>query len=430
MVINKAYGRRATWASCIHKVNSTMAEDTDDHDAPPDMRERHTGQPRNVVLGDQGRGGTDVFFAAVRMTRMPMCLSDPSQPDNPLVFVNRAFEDLTGYMAEEVLGRNCRFLQGPDTDPAAMDEVRRAIAAKVDVSVECYNHRKDGSGFWNALYLSPVFDEAGGLLYFFASQLDVTKRREAEAMMQQGQRMDALGSMAAGVAHEFGNMMTIVRGSLKQARRHPSSERQAEQLARVEWGAAQATRLTQQMLSFAHWQAPYSNLADLGELVRNMDDLMKQVAGIGIALTVDAPPEPLPVLVVASQLELALFNLVRNAADAMLEGGVLTISTRRLNKGDAGEFAVLEVADTGVGMAPEVARRATEPFFTTKGRGKGTGLGLSMVRDCAEQCGGALEIDSTMGQGTRIHIVLPLSKGSVEGHKTPVSSAAPHVAAR
>jgi len=391
-----------------------MAEDTDDHDAPPDMRERHTGQPRNVVLSDQGPGSTDVFFAAVRMTRMPMCLSDPSQPDNPLVFVNRAFEDLTGYMAEEVLGRNCRFLQGPDTDPAVVDEIRRAIAAKVDVSVECYNYRKDGSGFWNALYLSPVFDEAGGLLYFFASQLDVTKQREAEAMMQQGQRMDALGSMAAGGAHEFGNMMTIVRGSLEQARRHPSSERQAEQLARAEWGAAQAARLTQQMLSFAHWQAPTSKLADLGELVRNMDDLMKQVAGIGIALTVDAPPEPLPVLVVASQLELALFNLVQNAADAMLEGGALTISTRRSHRCDAGEFAVLEVADTGVGMAPEVARRATEPFFTTKGRGKGTGLGLSMVRDCAEQCGGGLEIDSTMGQGTRIRIVLPLSEGSAE----------------
>jgi len=349
---------------------------------------------------------------------MPMCLSDPNQPDNPLVFVNRAFEDLTGYTAEEVLGRNCRFLQGPDTDPVAVDEVRRAIAARVDVSVELYNYRKDGSGFWDALYLSPVFDEAGGLLYFFASQLDVTRRREAEALAQQGQRMDALGSMAAGVAHEFGNMMTIVRGSLEQARRNPSNERQAEQLARAEWGATQAARLTQQMLNFAHWQAPTSKLADLGELVRNMDDLMKQVAGINIVLTVDAPPEPLPVLVVVGQLELAVFNLVQNAADAMSGGGALTISTRRLYRGGAGEFAVLEVADTGAGMAPDVARRAIEPFFTTKGTGKGTGLGLSMVRDCAEQSGGTLEIDSAVDQGTRIRIVLPLPVGSAKGSET------------
>jgi len=339
---------------------------------------------------------------------MPMCLSDPNQPDSPLVFVNRAFEDLTGYTQEEVLGRNCRFLQGPDTDPASVDEIRRAIAARVDVSVELYNHRKDGSGFWNALYLSPVFDGAGNLLHFFASQLDVTRRREAEALAQQGQRMDALGSVAAGVAHEFSNMMTIVRGGLEQARANPSTERQAQQLARAEWGAKQAERLTRQMLGFSRRQSHDSRLADLGELVRNMDSLMRQVAGIAITLTVDAPPEPLPLLVDAGQFELALFNLVRNAADAMPGGGTLTISTRHLDTGGAGRFAVLQVADTGDGMTPEVLRRAVEPFFTMKGPGKGTGLGLSMVRDFAEQAGGRVEIDSTVGQGTRIRIVLPL----------------------
>ncbi len=314
MLINKALGRRAAYVECIHRVHSVSGEDTDEHGTPPDLQERHTGQPRNVVLGDQGRGGTDVFFAAVRMTRMPMCLSDPNQPDNPLVLVNRTFEDLTGYKAEEVLGCNCRFLQGTDTDPAAVDEVRRSIAARVDVSVKLYNYRKDGSGFWDALYLSPVFDEAGDLLYLFASRLDVTRRRDAEALVQQAQRMDTLGSMAAGVAHEFGNMMTIVRGSLEQARRHPSRDRQAKQLARAEWGAAQVARLTQQMLNFAHWPAPALKLVNLSELVRNMDILMQQVAGIDTTLVMDAPPELLPVLVDVGQVELALFNLVQNAA--------------------------------------------------------------------------------------------------------------------
>ncbi len=211
----------------------------------------------------------------------------------------------------------------------------------------------------------------------------------------------------------------VVRGSLEQARRNPSSDRQADQLSRAEWGATQAARLTQQMLNFAHRQAPISKLADMGELVRNMDSLMQQVAGINIALTVDAAPEPLPVLVNAGQVELAVFNLVQNAADAMPEGGTLTISTGRLCKGGAGEFAVLEVADTGSGMAPEVARRAAEPFFTTKGRGKGTGMGLNLVRACAEQFGGTLKIDSTMGQGTRIRITLPLREASVADGGTP-----------
>ncbi len=108
------------------------------------------------------------------------------------------------------------------------------------------------------------------------------------------------------------------------------------------------------------------------------------------------------------QFELALFNLVRNAADAMPGGRTLTISTRHLDAGGGGRFAVLEVADTGGGMTPEVIRRAAEPFFTMKGPGKGTGLGLSMVRDFAEQAGGRVEIDSTVGQGTHLRVVLAL----------------------
>ena len=385
-----------------------MAKSISDRAAPASEGGHYAGGGRSVVHDGQGRGSTDVFLAVARLSPMPMCLSDPNRPDHPLVFVNRAFEDLTGYTQEDVLGRNCRFLQGPGTDPAVVAEIRRAIAAKVDVSVELYNYRKDGSGFWNALYLSPVLDDAGNLLHFFAGQLDVTRRREAEALAQQGQRMDALGSVAAGVAHEFSNMMTIVRGGLEQARANPSTDRQAQQLARAEWGAKQAERLTQQMLSFSRRQSHDSSLADLGELVCNMDSLMRQVAGIAITLTADAPPGPLPVLVDAGQLELVLFNLVRNAADAMPGGGTLTISTRHMDKNGAGRFAVLQVADTGGGMTPEVVRRAAEPFFTMKGPGKGTGLGLSMVHDFAEQAGGGVEIDSAVGQGTRIRVVLPL----------------------
>ncbi len=391
-----------------------------DSKAPPDGGGHHTGEGRDVVHASLVSGGHDVFFSAVRVSRMPMCLSDPNQPDNPLVFVNRAFEDLTGYTEEEMLGRNCRFLQGADTDPAVVAEIRRSIAARVDISVEIYNHRKNGAGFWNALYLSPVFGEADKLLYFFASQFDVTKRREAEAMSRQGQRMDVLGAMAAGIAHEFRNLMTIVQGSLEQASAHPSNERQARQLARAEWGAVHAGRLTQQILSFSRRQPQDTRLTDLSELARNMDSLLKHVAGGRITLRLEAAPEPLPVLVDSSQLELALLNLVRNATDAMPEGGTLTISARRMDRAaddktegpvggkvDGRRFAVLEVADTGDGMSPEIARRVIEPFFTTKGRGQGIGQRLNMARDFASQCGGALEIDSAVGQGTRIRIVLP-----------------------
>ena len=389
---------------------------TGEHRAPTDLGGHHIGEGRNIVHGDEGRGGRDVFFAAVQMSRMPMCLSDPDRPDNPLVFVNHAFEELTGYHEKEVIGRNCRFLQGPDTDPAAVTEISRAVAAHADVSVELYNYRKDGSGFWNALFLSPVFNDDGQLIYFFASQLDVTKRRAAEAVMQQSQRMEALGGMAAGVAHEFNNLMTIVAGSLEQARKHPSNERQAEQLARAMWGTERAGRLTQQMLSFSGRQFHDAKLADLGTLARNLDSLLAQAAGSDVTLVLDLCPEPLRVLVDTGQLELALLNLVRNAADAMPGGGTLTISTSWQEAGTEECQATLTVSDTGTGMPPEVVRRATEPFFTTKERGKGTGLGLSMVGGFTEQSGGRLDLHSLLGQGTRVSIVLSCQDVNTQQH--------------
>jgi PAS domain S-box-containing protein len=117
----------------------------------------------------------DPFAAAVRATRMPMIITDPSQHDNPIVFVNNAFLKLTGYTRLEVIGRNCRFLQGPETDPAAVDRIRDGIQEEVDVRVDLLNYRKDGSTFHNALFVGPVRDAEGKVVYFFASQLDVSE---------------------------------------------------------------------------------------------------------------------------------------------------------------------------------------------------------------------------------------------------------------
>ena len=124
-------------------------------------------------------GSRDPFASAVRTTRMPMVITDPRLPDNPIVFCNEAFTHLSGYAREEILGRNCRFLQGPDTRGEDVDAVRNAIAARRSVEVDLLNYRKDGSTFWNALLISPVFS-GGELIYFFASQMDVTDRRRAE----------------------------------------------------------------------------------------------------------------------------------------------------------------------------------------------------------------------------------------------------------
>jgi PAS domain S-box-containing protein len=128
--------------------------------------------------------GTDPFSAAVRATRMPMLITDPNQPDNPIVFVNAAFSRLTGFAHDEIIGRNCRFLQGPDTDRAEVARLRAAIDAREPIELELLNYRKNGETFWNRLLVSPVFDGDGNVTYFFASQFDVTLERERLSRLQ------------------------------------------------------------------------------------------------------------------------------------------------------------------------------------------------------------------------------------------------------
>lgn len=370
----------------------------------------HISDGRNVIQANRGPQGHDIFFAAVQMSRMPMILTDPHQHDNPIVFANQAFENLTGYAQAEIIGRNCRFLQGPATDQETVSRIRQNIAGQEDVHEDIFNYRKDGSAFWNALFISPVFDPDGKLLYFFASQLDVTKRREAEAVLQQAQRLETLGSMASSVAHEFNNLMTIVLGNLRHMGRDIADKGpQRARLTRAEWAVGQAGRLTQQMLSFARRQFHDDQLLDVNQVIGNFDAILRQMAGKDITLNLQLATEPMMVVVDASQLEMALLNLVRNAADAMPAGGPLLITTRNGAPLAATNSDTIEiiVQDQGTGMPPDIMRRATEPFFTTKPQGVGTGLGLSMVNGFVEQSGGRLVIASIPDQGTTVTLRFP-----------------------
>lgn len=147
----------------------------------PILKQRDDWHLTDALEYEHGRG--DPFAAAVRATRMPMVITDPSQADNPIVFCNVAFQQLTGYERQEIVGRNCRFLQGPKTNQGDVKRVRTAIEEGTDISVDLLNYRKDGSTFWSALYMSPVRDAAGVIRFFFASQLDVTDRVDAQRLV-------------------------------------------------------------------------------------------------------------------------------------------------------------------------------------------------------------------------------------------------------
>jgi signal transduction histidine kinase len=260
-----------------------------------------------------------------------------------------------------------------------------------------------------------VFGPGGELIYFFASQLDVTRRHEAEAMLRQAQRIETLGSVATGVAHEFNNLMTIVMGSLSQLERGiAGGSRDRARVERAMWAAGQAGQLTQQMLSFARRQFHDNRPTDINDAVRNLHGAVRQCAGPAINVTLDLWPGDLWVHLDTAQLEQAVLNLVKNAADAMPAGGALVVRTADVRGADAqgAAMAVLSVQDHGSGMAPDVAQRAPEPFFTTKANGAGTGLGLSMVVGFATQSGGTCRIDTAQGQGTTVSLSFPLLAAS------------------
>ncbi|GAB3368434.1 histidine kinase famiy protein [Massilia agri] len=362
--------------------------------------------------GFEERG--NIFFAAIEMTRMPMVVTDPNQPDNPIAFVNRAFLDLTLYKEEEVLGRNCRFLQGEQTDPHTVDEIRRALGEERAVAVDILNYKADGSAFWNGLFVGPVFDKEGKLLYWFASQMDITRRRVSEQSYLQAQKMEAIGQLTAGLAHDFNNLLQVVAGNLEIAGANMDDRLLLEQaIERARLASEKAGKLTQQLLTFARKQRLEPKRINLNSLVVEFSEMLVRTLGDKVDLHLDLKPGLPSCTLDPTHMEMALLNVLINARDAMPDGGKVTVATSIMDDAEKlerhrlapGRYVVICVIDEGEGMSPEVVARATEPFFTTKG--PGTGLGLAMVHGFVQQSHGRLEIESSLLQGTTIRMIFP-----------------------
>ncbi|MDR5857708.1 histidine kinase famiy protein [Caballeronia sp. LZ062] len=377
----------------------------------PGVRHWQASQISRPGLDDRG----NIFFAAVEMTRMPMVVTDPNQPDDPVVFVNRAFLDLTEYTEEQVLGRNCRFLQGPETDARTVTEIRNALREQRAVAVDVLNYKASGKAFWNALFIGPVFNEEGKLLYWFSSQMDITRRRISEQSFLQAQKMEAIGQLTAGLAHDFNNLLQIITGNLELAAAS-LDDRQGtrEAIGRAMSAGEKAGKLTQQLLTFARKQRLEPRQLNLNTLVVEFSEMLVRTLGDKIDLHLDLKPGLPACTIDATHMEMALLNVLINARDAMPKGGRVTVATSVINDSERieahnlqpGTYVVICVIDHGEGMTPDVVRRATEPFFTTKG--PGTGLGLAMVHGFVQQSHGRLEIDSTPGHGTTIRMIFPV----------------------
>jgi two-component system cell cycle sensor histidine kinase/response regulator CckA len=372
---------------------------------------------------------------AIQAVSQGIVITDSHLPDNPIVYASPGFERMTGYATKEVVGRNCRFLQGRETDQTSAAELGRAIRETRISTVELLNYRKDGTPFWNSVTVSPVVDVNGAVTHFVGVQTDVTDRRQLEAHLRQAQKMEAVGRLAAGVAHDFNNLLSVILSytalvldALKPA---DPLRPDVEEIGRA---GERATDLTRQLLAFSRQQVRQPRVVDLGRLVVGVEKMLGRLLGENIELSLLSPPSLGAVHMDPSQIEQIIVNLALNARDAMPWGGKLTIETANAEL-DAqyaaehhgpipGPYVMLAIADTGVGMDAATRERIFEPFFTTKERGKGTGLGLSMVFGIVKQSQGHISVFSERDRGTTFKVYFPRVDPAPETASIPPATSA------
>ncbi|SFJ60687.1 PAS domain S-box protein [Planctomicrobium piriforme] len=385
-----------------------------------DVTERNRAQ-KALLLRDR----------AIGATTQGIVITDPSIDGNPIIYVSPGFTRLTGYRADEAVGRNCRFLQGADTDPKSVTRLRKAVRTGEACNVEMVNYKKDGKSFWNELTITPLRDADGLLTNFVGVQTDVTERRRMADQLREAQKMEAIGQLAGGVAHDFNNYLTVINGySDLLLQRLPPDDPQREMLVQIRRAGEHSAHLTNQLLALGRKQMVAPRIVDVNRIVREGVRMLRGVLGEDIELKVHLASDLWPVWVDPGLLQQVLMNLAVNARDAMLVGGLLTIETSNLQLDEAfvrdhpesqlGKHVLLSVTDTGMGMSAETLLRVFEPFFTTKPPGKGTGLGLSVVHGIVRQAHGHVEIKSSVGHGATVRIYLPSSQHAVDEHDLPI----------
>jgi PAS domain S-box-containing protein len=337
-------------------------------------------------------------------------VANASRPDLPLVYVNPAFEVMTGYALEEVLGKNCRFLQGKETDQPGVTLIREAVREHREAVAVLKNYRKDGSAFWNELSLSPIRNRDGVVTHFVGIQTDVTARVEFEAALRESEKLAAVGRLASTIAHEINNPLESVMNLLFLAQTTADPVETRRYLTVADQELRRVSLITAQSLRF-YKQSTKPQPVRPSEL---LDSVLNMYAGQleNANVSVDRCDRTASLVVcLESEIRQVLNNLVRNAIDAMrATGGRLLLRTREGTDERSGRRGVVvAVADTGSGMSRETLKHICTAFFTTKGI-SGTGLGLWISTEIVGRHHGRLSVRSSQrhgATGTVFRLFLP-----------------------
>jgi len=337
-------------------------------------------------------------------------VADALRPDCPIEYVNAGFTRMTGYTEAELLGRNCRLMQGSNTDPDATRQLGLAIEQQRPARVELLNYRKDGSTFWNLTSITPLRNAQGEVVKYVGVQHDLTDAKLREQEMVAAQRLKAVGEMTGGIAHDFNNLLTAISGAAELLAQRLAGDPESAPLVEAIRGAAQrGTGQVRRLMGFSRTPMLARGRVDLGHVLQQLELLLARSLRDNISLHIDIHPDARWVDAEAAQLEGALLNLVFNAQDAIANAGSIGIAAKSFEK-DGRPMVRVEVSDTGSGMDDATIARIFKPFFTTKGAGRGSGLGLAMVRAFATQLGGTIEVRSRLGQGSVFALTLPAAE--------------------
>lgn len=357
------------------------------------------------------------LVAAVEQTDESIVITDLG---GSILFVNAAFERLTGYSRDEVVGRNPRVLKSGVHSASYYKSLWQTIQRGLTWTGRLVNRRSDGSLYTEDVTISPIRDASGAIVNYVAVKTDITDELAREERYRQIQKMDSVGRLAGGIAHDFNNILQTISGfcGLLSVELSPES-REMKDVEEIESVVRHASELTSQLLAFSRKNTCVHTPIDLGEVFENNMKILKQVGNGFIELDFDVVSGLGKVNADPTQVLQIVMNLAVNARDAIGDGhGTITFSLRSLQfsrdevAGRPGKYAgrhlCLAVSDTGVGMDEEQLTHLFEPFYTTKQPGKGTGLGLSVVYGIVEDFGGWIDVESVKGVGSTFRIYLPV----------------------
>ena len=337
-----------------------------------------------------------------------------------ITYVNDKFCQISRYSREELIGQNHRILNSGHHPTSFFVDMYRTVANGEPWHGDIKNRAKDGSHYWVNSTIAPIKDASGKILQYVAIRTDFTeKKRAEEERLRQSQKMDVLGQLTGSVAHDFNNLLTVLACNISILKSpNIDQEKQLRLISDCLAAVELCSNLTSRLTNFSRKQPLATTKVDLNKLIVGFSELLKRSLGKDISFEFVLSDDPLPVLVDIVLVEVGLLNLAINARDAMPEGGMITVSLSKTIIDEKVEsiygnveqrpYALLQVSDTGIGMAPEIKKRVFEAFYTTKGEGKGTGLGLSTVGDLTQSSGGFVQIESELGKGTTVKVYLPL----------------------